>query len=403
MSSEPRTDPNDTEAGAPAPGRAPRRWLPFAIGGGLAAVVVIAWAVWYLAGHESTDDARIEGHVHPVAARVGGTVLEVRVHDNQRVVAGDVLVVLDPKDFQVALARAQADLGAAEAAAAAAQKGADVIATGSSSRLAAAKSTLAGAAARLAATRAREREAAARADQAEKDRARFEPLLAKDEVSHQEYDAAAAGATAAAAARDAAAAAVEEAARGVDTARAELAQAATAPQQTAAERARAEAAKARAEQAKAAVDQARLALDYTRVVAPAPGVVSSKSVEIGQIVAAGQPLLAVVALDDVWITADFKESQLEGMRAGQPVSIRVDAVSGRTYHGRIDSISAATNAQFSLLPAENATGNFVKVVQRVPVKIVLEPGENSDHLLRPGLSVVPTVDLRGAPEPPASK
>jgi membrane fusion protein (multidrug efflux system) len=403
MTSDPRIEPNDADADGAPREPAPRRWLPWAVGAGVLAAAAIVWAVWWFSGHESTDDARVDGHVHPVAARVGGTVLEVAVRDNQTVKEGDLLVVLDPKDAEVALARARADLGAAEAAAAAAEKSADVTATGTSSRLDAARSALSAAAARLTATQAREREAAARAEQTEKDRARLEPLLAKDEVSHQEYDAATAAATAAAAARDAAGAAVEEAARGVDSARAELAQASTAPQQTAAERARAEAARARVEQAKAAVEQARLALDYTRVQAPASGRVSSKSVEVGQIVSPGQPLLAVVSLDDVWITADFKESQLEGMRPGQPVSIRVDAVSGRVYRGRIDSIAAATSAEFSLLPAENATGNFVKVVQRVPVKIVLEPGENEDHLLRPGLSVVPTVNLRGEIVPAGSK
>ena len=397
MSSEPRTDPNDAEAGAPARGRAPRRWLPFAIGGGLAAVVVIAWAVWYLAGHESTDDARIEGHVHPVAARVGGTVLEVRVHDNQRVVAGDVLVVLDPKDFQVALARAQADLGAAEAAAAAAQKGADVIATGSSSRLAAARSTLAGAAARLSATRAREREAAARADQAEKDRARFEPLLAKDEVSHQEYDAATAGAIAAAAARDAAAAAVEEAARGVDTARAELAQAATAPQQTAAERARAEAAKARAEQAKAAVDQARA----RSRVHPRRGAGSRRGEpQVGRDRPDRQPGPAAAGGRGARRRLGHGELQGDAARGdarGPARSRCVDAVERPHVHGGTSTASPPRPARSSACcPPENATATTSRSSSACRSRSCSSPEQDSDHLLRPGMSVAPTVDLRGS-------
>ncbi len=378
----------------PADPVAPRRWLPAALAGGFVLALLAAWAIWHFAGRESTDDARIDGHVTPVAARIGGTVLEVRVRDNQQVAAGDLLVLIDPRDATVVLHQAEADVAAARAAAEAAEKGAAVTSAGADSRLAAARSGLAAAEARLARARAGVEEAAAGAERAELDRARLEPLLAKDEVSRQEYDRAAATARASAAALTAARAGEHEADRGVEAARAGVAEAATAPEQIAADAARAAAARARATQAEAALEQARLALGYTSVVAPVAGVVSSRGVEPGQTVAAGQPLLALVALDDVWVTANFKESQLAGMRPGQRVDIRVDAYGRRLFHGHVESIAAATSSQFSLLPPENAAGNFVKVVQRVPVKIVFEPGENADHLLRPGLSVVPTVRLR---------
>jgi membrane fusion protein (multidrug efflux system) len=177
-------------------------------------------------------------------------------------------------------------------------------------------------------------------------------------------------------------------------ARAALESARTAPQQVAASRARASSAEARVMQAKATLAQAELNLQYTVVKAPSRGVVSRKSVNPGQVVQVGQPLFALVQTDDVWITANFKETQLARIRVGQPVDIEVDAFDGREFRGRIESIAPATGARFSLLPPENATGNFVKVVQRVPVKIVLDQGQDPEHLLRPGLSVTPTVHTR---------
>jgi membrane fusion protein (multidrug efflux system) len=167
----------------------------------------------------------------------------------------------------------------------------------------------------------------------------------------------------------------------------------TAPQQVAVTRARAESAAARVQQMRAAVEQAQLNLDYTTVRAPASGIVSQRTVEVGQVVQAGQPLLAVIPLDldDIWVTANFKETQLKNMRPGQSVTISVDTYGGRTYKGHVDSVAAVTGARSSLLPPENATGNFVKVVQRIPVKIVFEKGEDPDRLLRPGMSAVPTV------------
>ena len=224
-------------------------------------------------------------------------------------------------------------------------------------------------------------------------------------ISQQQYDAALASADALQAAVDSARSAVVDSQAGVqvaksrvhqEQARLEQAQAAvqaarTAPEQVAAARAQAEAAKARWERAKAALQQARLDLEYAVVKAPVRGLVSKKTVEVGQVVQPGQPLMAVVPLDDIWITANFKETQLENMRPGQKAIVSVDAYGGRKYEGHVKSIAGATGAKFSLLPPQNATGNFVKVVQRVPVKIVLEKGQDSEHLLRPGMSVVPTV------------
>ena len=373
----------------------------------LVAAVAVTAIWWHFTIRETTDDAQVDGHIVPIAARVGGTVRAVRVDDNQIVEAGDVLVEIDPRDVQVALARAEAELADAQANALAARTGIPIAETTTASQTQSAEANvrraaagLAAADARLGVAQARLAEAVANDTRAARDLDRLKELVAKDEVSQQQYDAAAAGATAAHAAVEGARSAVAEADTGRDAAgqaltqaKAELLSARTGPQQVEVTRARASSAEARLAQARAAVERARLDLEYVTIKAPAGGVVSKKSVEPGAVVAPGQALLAVVPLDDVWVTANFKETQLRHMRPGQPATISVDAY-GRTYRGHVDSIAAATGARFSLLPPENASGNFVKIVQRVPVKIVLEPGENGDHLLRPGLSVVPTVITR---------
>jgi membrane fusion protein (multidrug efflux system) len=390
--------PNPTVA-APAHGafgrwrrRPGSRWLLIALAVVLAVAATLAWR--YFAVRESTDDAQIDGHVNPVAARVGGTVLDLLVKDNQQVEAGALLVRIDARDYQVAVDRAQADLAENEASARAAHTTVPLTSTTSTAQASAAESELAGAEARLAAARATLEEAAARARLTAQDEERLAPLLAKDEVSKQQYDAAATAAATAKAARDASAATVASAEKAVEAARARLAQARTSPEQVRIVTARAASAEAKVQMAKAVLEQAKLNLSYTEVRAPVGGVISRRTVEVGQVVQAGQPLLAVVPLEDIWITANFKESQLRSIRPGQPVQISVDAYGGRTYRGRVDSIAAATGARFSLLPPENATGNYVKVVQRVPVKIVLEPGQDRSHVLRPGMSVVPTVITR---------
>ncbi len=373
----------------------------------------------YYATRESTDDAQIDGHINPISARVGGTVMEVCVNDNQPVTQGALLVRLDTRDYEVALERAKADLAEAEEQAKAANIQVPITHTTTSNQVNAARAVLSqaenaaavaardveAARARLALARAREREAKANHTRAEQDVQRLKQLIVKDEVSKQEYDNAVLAEDSTRAAEDSAAAAVAEAERAVEAAEARQAQvrsaipeaqagldtAHTAPEQTAIVRDRAASAAAKVLEARANVEQAKLNLEYTAIRAPVTGIVSKKSVEVGQIVQTGQPLLAVVPLEDIWVTANFKESQLKNMRAGQSAEISVDAYGGRSYKGHVESIAAATGARFSLLPPENATGNYVKVVQRIPVKIVFEKGQDPEHLLRPGMSVLPTV------------
>lgn len=381
---------------------------------------LLAW--WHYAGRESTDDAQIDGHIHQVASRAGGTVLEVAVRENQRVKAGDVLVRIDPRDYEVALARARADLADARAAAEAARVNVPIASATTSGQYSAARARVGNAQAgvtassrevdaakaSLAVAEARLRQARAEADRAMRDRDRLKPLFEKDEISRQQYDAAATAADAAAAAAESAGAAVTQAQQNVAlaqaheqqshgtlaTARADLQSASTAPEQMSATRSRAASAEARAQMAEAAVKQAELMVSYTTVKAPVAGVIGRKSVEVGQVIQPGQPLFAVVSLDDVWVTANFKETQLALIRAGQPAEVDVDAYGGRRFKAHVDSVGAATGAKFSLLPSENATGNYVKVVQRLPVKIVLEPGQDPEHLLRPGMSVTAVVEVK---------
>ncbi len=375
--------------------------------------------LWLTGGRESTDDAQTEAHVVQISARVGGTVQAVPVKDNQTVESGAVLVQIDPRDYEIAVQRAEAELADAEASARAAQSNVAVTSTTSSSMVTTAQGTvdqsragideaeksIEGAQARLAAARSGVREAEANANRSARDAERLKGLLAKDEVSQQAYESAVASADAQRAAVDAARGGVAEAEAGVRVAQSKLMQsqvaeqqagaslrtAQTGPQQVAATQARAAAAEAHAQQLRAQLAQARLNLQYATVKAPVKGMVSRKTVEAGQIIQTGQPLMAVIPLDEVWITANFKETQLEHMRPGQRVTVKVDAVGGREFKGTIDSIAAATGARFALLPPENATGNYVKVVQRVPVKILLDPGQDPEHLLRPGLSAEPTV------------
>jgi membrane fusion protein, multidrug efflux system len=398
-----------------------RRGRRFLYLGAFVVVLVVAGIWWYLSGHESTDDAQVDGHIVPIAARVGGTVADVKVDDNQVVKAGDVLVEIDPRDYRNALDRARADYLDAEAALSAAQAGIPITSTTTASQVSSADANVDRAAAgteaatgdvdasraRLASMQARLREAQANATRTSRDLERMKQLVAKDEVSQQQYDASVAAADAARAMVESAQASVNEAAQAVSVAesrrvqalnamtqaQAELRTAKTGPEQVRVSKARAESAAARVVEAKAALDQAQLNIGYTTIRAPMDGRVSKKSVEPGQVIQANQPLMAIVPLEDIWITANFKETQLKDMRPGQRVTVAVDAY-GRTYEGHIDSIAAATGARFSLLPPENATGNYVKVVQRVPVKIVLNKGQDSDHLLRPGMSVVPTVHTR---------
>jgi membrane fusion protein (multidrug efflux system) len=388
----------------------------------IVAVIVVlaagAW-VWATAGQQSTDDAQVDAHVAPVAARVSGTVTQVLVKDNQQVNEGDTLVVIDPRDYQVALDRAKAELATADADASVARAGVPITSTTATSNVSTARGGIeqaqAGieeaqrgidaANARLATAQAHQREAEANAVKTAKDVERLKGLLAKDEVSQQQYDAAVAAADAARAATDSARAQVQETQTGIGVAQsqlmaaragasqasAQLASAQTAPQQVAAQRARAASADAKVLQQRAAVQQAELNLQYATVKAPMKGIVSKKSVEVGQVVQPGQPLMTVIPLEDVWVTANFKETQLKNMKAGQSAVISVDAYGGRDFKAHVESLAAATGSRFSLLPPENATGNFVKVVQRVPVRIAIDEKQDAQQLLRPGMSVTAKV------------
>ena len=384
-------------------------------------VVVVVW-FWMTRGRESTDDAQVDARVTQLAARVSGTVLRVAIKDNQAVDEGSVLVEIDPRDYQVAIERAKAELAEAEAAAAAAMSDVPLTSTTASSGVVTAEGSVdqaratvdAGqkevdaARARHTSAQARLREVEANAARAAKDAERLRGLHAKDEVSTQQFENAVATADAQKAAVDLARSQVAEAEAGIRVAESRLAQARaveqqahaglksaqTVPEKMTAIKARAASAAARVASAKSTLAQAELNLQYTSVKAPAKGTIAKKSVNVGQVIQAGQPLVALVEIDDVWVTANFKETQLQDMKPGQRATVTVDAYGGRTFEGHVDSLAPATGARFSLLPPENATGNFVKVVQRVPVKIVLEKGQDVENTLRPGMSVVPTVYTR---------
>ena len=387
----------------------------------IVAVIIIGVGVWLFltAGRETTDDAQTEAHVIAISARVGGTVNRVLAKDNQTIDSGATLVEIDPRDYQIAVDRAKAELADAEAAAKAAQSAIAVTSTNATSNetnarggteqarasIDEAEKGIEAAKARLESMRSGVKQVEANSTKATKDVDRLKGLLAKDEVSQQMYDAAVAAADAQRAAVDAAKGGVAEAEVGVRVAQSRLIQAQvgerqaqaslrnaqTAPQQITGVQARAAAAEAHAQQMRAQLAQAELNLEHATVTAPLKGLVSRKSVEAGQSIAAGQPLMAIIPLDEVWVTANFKETQLQNMRPGQRVTVKVDAIGGKEFNGKVDSIAAATGARFALLPPENATGNYVKVVQRVPVKIILDAGQDPEHLLRPGLSAEPTV------------
>jgi membrane fusion protein (multidrug efflux system) len=373
------------------------------------AILVIVGAVllwWYFTSYESTDDAQVDVHIYPVSGRISGYVIKVNVNDNEYVKQGTVLVEIDPKDYQVALAKARADLANAEATAKSLNINVPITSVNTTSQLKSAASDVENASAgiiaaekQLAAAHAQVEQGEANDVKAQDDLQRYKRLVEKQNVSEQIYDQALAAAKASAATVTAAKANEAVAQQTVQQARDRLAQAEanhraaqTGPQQVASTNARAQAAVADVQQKRAALEQAELNLQYTKIVAPVDGEVN-KTVVVGMNIQPGQQLLTVVPLDEVWITANFKETQLKDMKPGQRVKIQVDS-DGRTYKGHVDSIAGATGPLFSLLPPENATGNYVKIVQRLPVKIVLDQGENRERRLRPGMNVEPKVYLR---------
>jgi membrane fusion protein, multidrug efflux system len=387
--------------------------------GGVVVLAAIVGLFLYYHNRETTDDAQVDGHITPMASKVYGRVSQVLVDDNQPVKAGQVLVKIDPRDYQAALDQAKAALALAESEArsagvdvprtrenvASGNSNADAQLMGAQADLAQAQATYEQAqTADLAWAQANVEKSRANAELAKADLARYTPLLAKGEISKQQYDAAKANADANASALkadqeklaqaqrnvevtkaqlDAAKARVEQARAGVSSAHADI-------KQVSMKTADAQAKVAKVEQARAALDAAQLNLSYTEITAPVDGVATHKQVETGQIVQAGQGLLVVVPLHDVWVTANFKETQLKNMKPGQKAEVRVDTY-GKTFSGHLDSIAGATGSVLSLLPPENATGNFVKVVQRIPVKIVLDPIPSEKAVLRPGMNVDATV------------
>lgn len=386
--------------------RNPRFRLALIVGG--IVLLVAGFFLWrYLGSYESTDDAQIDGHLNAISARVSGHVSKLLVNDNQFVEAGTPLVEIDPKDYEIAVASARAAYQDALATAESMQVNVPITTVNTGSQLSSAQAQLeemrAGVSVsrqQLEAARAQLEQSIANDIKAQNDVGRYKQLVDKQEISHQQYDQAVAAARSSAAGVAAARASVAAAEQQVVQAQAKREQmdanlraAQTAPQQNAQMRSRAQAAVAQAQQKKAELDQAILNLQYTRLVAPVNGIVSNRTVEVGQNVQVGQELMKVINLDDIWVTANFKESQLRLMRPGQRATISVDAY-GKKYNGHVESVAGASGALFSLLPPENATGNYVKVVQRIPVKITFDPGETKEHILRPGMSVEPKVWIR---------
>ncbi|HTX76802.1 MAG TPA: HlyD family secretion protein [Terracidiphilus sp.] len=376
----------------------------------LAILVVAGLAFWWHSTfYEDTDDAQVSGHLIQISSRIQGQVIKVYVDENQKVKAGDPIADLDPRDYQVAVENAKAALASAQANAAVANVAVPLITINTGSSLTSASADFSGSHAavqqaqgELLAAQARVTQAEANDAKAQSDLERYRPLVAKDVISKQQWDAAVAAAKAADASVADAQASAQAANDAVRVARereasadAVLRYAQTRPQQIASQNAKAKQAEAQVQQAQAQLDQAQLNLSYCHIVAPEDGIITRKSVEVDQNVSSGQNLLTLVSLNDIWITANFKETQLEHMRAGQTVEVHVDAT-GKDYKAKVTQIGGATGSVLSLFPPENATGNYVKVVQRVPVRIDFTDLQHEDpnHQLRPGLSVEPKVRVK---------
>jgi membrane fusion protein (multidrug efflux system) len=380
------------------------------IGAILFVIICIAaiFLILYIESYESTDDAEVDGHLDAVSSRINGTVEKVYIEDNQTVSEGQLLVDLDPRDFQTALEQANANHASAKAQLNAQDPNVPIVRTTNESTITTNQESVENATAAVQAAEkqyqsklAAQQQAEANDAKAQRNLIRYRELAEKEEISREQFDNYTTTARDHAAAVIAARSVAEAAQKGIDQSRAQLSQVQArlneskqnAPRNEMIQKAGVEARQAAVAVAQAQTDQAALNLSYTKIVAPAGGIVTSKSVEVGQRVEPGEQLLIVSQSDDIWITANFKETQLKKMHIGQRVDIRVDTFS-RTYHGYIESMPGATGARTSLLPPENATGNFVKVVQRLPVRIRLDNDQNNDHLLRPGMSVEPKVWLK---------
>ena len=381
------------------------------IGVVLLIVLGAAFFYWRSTYTEDTDDAQVDGNLYQISSRIAGQVVKVTVDDNQTVQAGQLLAEIDPTDYQVALDQAQANLASAQAEYAQAtvnvpitQVTVGTMVSTTASDVKGSTDMVAQAEKQVEAANARVAEARANAQKAQADVDRYTPLVEKDVISKQQYDAAVAAAAASKAAVAEAEAEVLAAQNAVASARQRLAQAEAqsaqsvknGPDQVRVQQSRATAAAAAIQQAQARVEQARLNLSYTHITAPVAGIVNKKNVEVGANLAAGQDLMTIIPLTDLWVTANFKETQLTHMRAGQKVTIKVDAYGGRKFSGKVTQIGGATGSMLSLFPPENATGNYVKVVQRLPVRIDFTnlQQEDGDYVLRPGLSVTPVVEVK---------
>jgi membrane fusion protein, multidrug efflux system len=364
---------------------------------------------WHSTFYEDTDDAQVDGHIIQISARIQGHIVNVPIKENQYVGAGTLIAEIDPHDYEVVVAQDEANLEAAEASYEAAKVNVPVTDIQSFSTLSSATSSVQASDAQVKRAIQQLEQAQADVAQAEAnntksqlDLKRYTPLVEKDVISKQQYDQAVAAAQANQAAVISAKASANAAQDQITVARHQLAvsqaeqrNASAAPKLLAAQKAKADQAAAQVEQARAQLNQAKLNLSYTKIVAPVDGIITTKNVEVGQNVSIGQNLVTLVSLQDLWVTANFKETQLHLMRPGQKVKIHVD-MNGRDYDGTVTQVGGATGSMLSLFPPENATGNYVKVVQRVPVRIdFTNPEENKDHFLRPGLSVEPTVRVKG--------
>ena len=398
--------PEETEL---HPHRAPSRKRFIIIGGVLLVVIIALLYWWHSTYYQDTDDAQIDGNLVQISARIKGNIIKVGVEDNQEVQKGLVLVEIDPRDAQAALDQGEANLATAKANYEAALANVPITVrstgatlSGTAADVRGALSSIAQSEKQLDASQAEVLSAEAQNTKAQLDLQRYTPLVKRDVISKQQYDSVVATAASNAAQLAQAQAnllgaqdQVRVANDRLATAKANYNSAGTGPKQIAAQRAKADAAAAEVQQAEASLEADRLNLSYTKIVAPESGIVNQKTAQVGQNVSAGQTVMTLIPVTGLWITANFKETQLTHMRAGQPATVTVDAYSGRKYHAKVTQIGGATGSMLSLFPPENATGNYVKVVQRIPVRLdFTNAKEDSDQLLRPGMSCEPKVRVK---------
>jgi len=402
------------EPAQPPPSNPGRKFI--VMGVVLLLVLGAGYFYWRSTFTDDTDDAEVDGNLYQVSSRITGHVVKVYVDDNQTVQAGQLLAETDPTDYQVALDQALADLASAQAQYTQASVNVPIVKVNvgtsvstSGSDVKGSSDSVAQAQKQVDAAKARVDQAVANQTKADLDVQRYTPLVQKDVISKQQFDAAVAAAAAAKAAVVEAQANVLAAQNAVSTAQQRLAQSQAqaeqsvknAPGQIEVEQARTAAAAAAVKQAQTKVEQARLNLSYTHITSPTAGIVNKKNVQVGGNLSVGQDLMTIIPLTDLWVTANFKETQLAKMHPCQAVTIKVDAYGGRTFSGRLTQIGGATGSMLSLFPPENATGNYVKVVQRIPVRIDFTDlqKEDGDYVLRPGLSVTPDVEVKEADVP----